>query len=114
MLDNKVQVYISSRSSTSAILCSIVRSAEEQSYEVQTPTGLSRHNRSQLHEKSVDNKTSTTNIKLSAHLLESFETLIIKKRVNICTVTWRISAEAEPIKIEYCIPGIFAACIFHG
>ena len=67
VLDDQVPVYISSGRSTSAILGSVVWSTGERSYEVQTPTGLSRRNRSQLHERPVDDETPTTNIRHSAH-----------------------------------------------
>ena len=58
VLDNQVPVYISSGRSTSTIPGSVVWSAE-QLHKVQKPTGLSRHNRSHLHERPVDDGTST-------------------------------------------------------
>ena len=45
--------------STSAIPGSVVQSAGEQLHEVQTPTGLSKHDRNYLHERPIDNETST-------------------------------------------------------
>ena len=60
VLDDEVPVYISGRRSTSAIPGNVVQSAGERSYQVQTPNGLSRRNRSHLHERPVDNERSTS------------------------------------------------------
>ena len=49
ILVDQVPVYISSGRNTSAIPGNIIQSAGEQTYQVQTPTGISRCNRCHLH-----------------------------------------------------------------
>ena len=49
VLDDQVPVYISSGRNTSAIPGNIIQSAGERTYQVQTPTGISRRNRCHLH-----------------------------------------------------------------
>ena len=60
VLDDEVPVYISGGRSISAIPDNVVQSAGERSHQVQTPNGLSRHNRSHLHERPIDNERSTS------------------------------------------------------
>ena len=86
VLDNQVPVYISSGRSTSTIPGSVVWSAE-QLHKVQKPTGLSRHNRSHLHERPVDDETSTVShsARSKSPILTRFKTRIVLHNPNILT-----------------------------
>ena len=54
VLDDQVPVYISSGRNISAIPGNTIQSAGERTYQVQTPTGISRRNRCHLHNRPDD------------------------------------------------------------
>ena len=67
VLDNQVPVYISSGRNTSAIPGNIIQSAGERTYQVQTPTGISRRNRCHLHNRPDDTeRPANTDVSHSA------------------------------------------------
>ena len=54
MLEDNTPVYISSGRNTSAIPGSVIQPAGQRTYQVQTPTGITRRNRSFLRERPVE------------------------------------------------------------
>jgi len=60
VLDDNTPVYISSGRNTSTTPGSVVQSTGQHSYQVQTPTGTSRCNRSHLRERPVESEIETS------------------------------------------------------
>jgi len=74
VLDDNTPVYISGGRSTSTTPGSVVQSTDQHSYQVQTPTGTSRHNRSHLRERPVEPEIETSRIRDRSPILTRSKT----------------------------------------